>query len=268
MNLRDMMESYRKEGLTQELASARVCQDIVLKAIAQGSLRRNVTIKGGVVMHSITHNNRRATRDIDLDFIQYSLGDDAIRSFIEKLNCIPDITLRIDGGIEELKHQDYHGKRIDVAISDQYGTVIKSKIDIGVHKHLEIEQEEYCFDVCMDEEGACLLKNTAEQSFVEKLRSLLIFGVNSRRYKDIYDMFYLKEMVHDKKLRKVVDVLVFKDSGMRENSMDDICKRISAVFKDKQYLSRVSSSRQRWLDGDIHDIADGILNYLERLKKN
>ena len=62
MNLRDMMESCRKEGLTQELASARVCQDIVLKAIAQGSLRNNVTIKGGVVMHSITHNNRRATR--------------------------------------------------------------------------------------------------------------------------------------------------------------------------------------------------------------
>ena len=189
MNLRDMMALYRKEGLTQELASARVCQD-------------------------------------------------------------------------------YHGKRIDVAISDQYGTVIKSKIDIGVHKHLEIEQEEYYFDVCMDEEGACLLKNTAEQSFVEKLRSLLIFGVNSRRYKDIYDMFYLKEMVLDEKLRKVVDVLVFKDSGMRENSMDDICRRISAVFKDKQYLSRVSSSRQRWLDGDIHDITDGILNYLERLKKN
>ena len=93
MNLRDMTESYRKDGLTQELASARVCQDIVLKAIAQGSLRNNVTIKGGVVMHSITHNNRRDTRDIDLDFIQYSLGEDAIRNFIEKLNCIPDITL-------------------------------------------------------------------------------------------------------------------------------------------------------------------------------
>ena len=268
MNLRDMMESYRKEGLTQELASARVCQDIVLKAIAQGSLNRNVTIKVGVVMRSITHNNRRATRDIDLDFIQYSLGDDAVRNFIEKLNCIPDITLRIDGEMEELKHQDYHGKRIEVAISDTYGTVVKSKIDIGVHKYLEIEQEKYCFDVCMDDEGAYLLKNTAEQSFVEKLRSLLIFGVNSRRYKDIYDMFYLTEMVHDVKLQKVIEVLIIKDSGMRENSMDDICRRISAVFKDRQYLSRVSSSRQRWLDGDIHDITDRILNYLERLKKN
>jgi len=81
-------------------------------------------------------------------------------------------------------------------------------------------------------------------------------------------MFYLTEMVHDVKLQKVIEVLIIKDSGMRENSMDDICRRISAVFKDRQYLSRVSSSRQRWLDGDIHDITDRILNYLERLKKN
>ncbi len=32
-----------------------------------------MTIKGGVVMRSVTNNNRRATRDIDLDFIHYSI---------------------------------------------------------------------------------------------------------------------------------------------------------------------------------------------------
>ena len=69
MNLREMMDLYYEDGLTRELAAARGCQDIVLKAIADGPLNRNVTIKGGVVMRSITQNNRRATRDIDLDFI-------------------------------------------------------------------------------------------------------------------------------------------------------------------------------------------------------
>ena len=102
MNLREMMNIYYEDGLTRELASARVCQDIVLKAIAEGQLNHNVTIKGGVVMRSITKNNRRATRDIDLDFIHYSLDDDSIRAFVEKLNCIPDITIRIEGGIKEL----------------------------------------------------------------------------------------------------------------------------------------------------------------------
>lgn len=83
-----------------------------------------------------------------MDFIHYSIEDESIRAFIEKLNCIPEIKLEIVGSIEELKHQDYHGKSIKVRITDNEGTSVESKIDIGVHKHLELEQEEYCFDVC------------------------------------------------------------------------------------------------------------------------
>ena len=140
------MDIYYKEGLSRELAAARVCQDIVLKAIAIGPLSRNVTIKGGVVMRSLTNNNRRATRDIDLDFIHYSIDDDSIRIFVQKMNCIQDIKIEIIGDIEELKHQDYHGKTIKVLIADKNGTAIESKIDIGVHKHLDLEQESW---LCM-----------------------------------------------------------------------------------------------------------------------
>lgn len=32
MNLREMMDMYYADGLSRELAAARVCQDIVLKA--------------------------------------------------------------------------------------------------------------------------------------------------------------------------------------------------------------------------------------------
>ena len=133
MNLQELMDAYHEEGLTRELAAARVCQDIVLKAIAEGPLSRNVTIKGGVVMRSLTKNNRRATRDIDLDFIHYSLDDFSIREFVKRLNCIDGIQIYMDDEITELKHQDYHGKSIEVKIVDEYGNSVKSKIDIGVH---------------------------------------------------------------------------------------------------------------------------------------
>ena len=264
MNLQEMMDRYHEEGLTRELAAARVCQDIVLKAIADGPLSRNVTIKGGVVMRSLTQNNRRATRDIDLDFIHYSLNEEAIRLFIDKLNCLEGLDISIEGDIKELKHQDYHGKSIEVVIRDNYGNDIRSKIDIGVHKHLEIEQEEYCFDVCLDETGASLLKNTVEQAFVEKLRSLLIFGPNSRRYKDIYDMYYLINEVDREKLKAVLCELIYSDSGMRENTIEDILKRVQSTFSNEQYLERVSSSRQRWIDEDIHVITNGIMGFLSR----
>ena len=266
MNLREMMDGYAEEGLTRDLAAARVCQDIVLKAIAEGPLSRNVTIKGGVVMRSLTNNNRRATQDIDLDFIHYSLDDSAIRSFVEKLNSIEGITIEMRDEIKVLKHQDYHGKSIEVVIRDEEGNMVESKIDIGVHKHLEIDQEEYCFDVCMDDEGATLLKNTMEQSFVEKLRSLLKFGSGSRRYKDIYDMFYLKDIVSKNKMLEIMDLLIFKDAGMFENNVTDVIRRVSSTFRDEQYLRRVSGSRQRWMDNDIHEIADGIVSFLEELK--
>ena len=265
MDLRKMTDTYYEEDLTRELAEARVCQDIILKAISTSSLSKNVTIKGGVVMRSLTNNNRRATRDIDLDFIHYSIDDASIRAFINKLNCIPGIRLEIVGQIEELKHQDYHGKSIKIRITDDLGVSINSKMDIGVHKHLEMEQEEYCFDVCMDEKGVSLLKNTMEQSVVEKLRALLIFGVNSGRYKDIYDMYYLKDYLNIATLLRYIDLLIFQDETMRENTMGDIVRRIETTFKDNRFLQRISNSRQRWLDEDINNIADGIIDYFRHL---
>ena len=265
MNLQEMIAMYYEEGLTSELASARVCQDIVLKAISEGTLNKNVTIKGGVVMRSLTNNNRRATRDIDLDFIHYSIEDETIREFVKKLDCIQGIKLEIVGEIETLKHQDYHGKSIKVRITDEENTWIESKIDIGVHKHLELEQEEYYFDICMDDQGVSLLKNSKEQSFVEKLRALLIFGVNDKRYKDIYDIYYLKEYINRDKLLQYIKVLIFDDALMREDSMEDIVRRVENSFRDKNYLKRISSSRQRWLDESIEDITNGIVVFLKEL---
>ena len=110
IDLEIMVSEYLKDGYSELFAEARVCQDIVLKAIAKSPMNRNVTIKGGVVMRSITGDVRRATRDIDFDFIKYSIEEEAIRSFINKLNCLEEITFQISGDIEELSQQEYRGK--------------------------------------------------------------------------------------------------------------------------------------------------------------
>lgn len=52
-----------------------MCQDIILNKISESDFKNNITIKGGVVMHNISKDVRRATRDLDLDFIKYSLDD-------------------------------------------------------------------------------------------------------------------------------------------------------------------------------------------------
>lgn len=260
-----MLRQANADGFMDENAEAKVCQDVVLKALSASSLSRNATIKGGVVMRSITHDARRATQDMDIDFIRYSLSDDSIRLFIQKLDCLEDIHIRQTGVITQLKQQDYHGKRVFVVISDETGDFIESKIDLGVHKNLSIEQEEYCFDIACYEEGANLLINSKEQMFSEKLRSLLKFGPNSTRFKDVFDMSYLSDLLDRDKLMACLDAFIFRDPGMRENNMQDVRRRVKNTFSSSSYINRLSSSRKNWLDMETTAVVEKLTAFLESL---
>lgn len=263
--IREMIRQANADGYMDENAEAKVCQDVVLKALSESSLSRNATIKGGVVMRSISHDVRRATLDMDIDFIRYSLSDESIRLFIQKLDCLEDIHIRQTGVITELKQQDYHGKRVFVEITDNTGDSIKSKIDLGVHKNLSIEQEEYCFDIACFDEGANLLINSKEQMFTEKLRSLLKFGPNSTRFKDIFDMCYLSDLLERDKLMTCLDTFIFSDPGMRENNMQDVCRRVRNAFASGRYVSRLSNSRKNWLGMEVSAVLAKLTSFLEAL---
>ena len=263
--LEKMAEKYRDAGYSDRNADARVCQDIVLKAIERSDFGRNVTIKGGVVMHSITGNVRRATGDLDLDFIRYSLEDDSIRYFISKLNCLDGIRIEIKGNkIEQLSQQEYSGKRVFIIIRDDAGNSIESKIDIGVHANMKIEQDAYCFDVCMDDEGASLLINSCEQIFAEKLRSLLRFGPLSTRYKDIFDFCYLKDHVDMLRLADCIKTYIIDEPSMREKDMKGVRRRVSLTFSSRQFRNNVEHSGDRnWLQIDVRDAFKMIQEFLE-----
>ena len=266
MNLRELIGTLRNEGYSQANAEARVCQDIVLKAIDESAFSNHITIKGGVVMRSITGDARRATQDMDLDFIRYSLQDDSIRSFIRRLNCLDGVNIQILGEIEELSQQEYHGKRVFITITDQTGYSLRSKIDLGVHKQVQIEQDEYCFDVCMDDEGTSLLINSKEQIFTEKLRSLLRFGPLSTRYKDVFDMCYLSNHVDRQRLKQCLNTYIISDPGMRENDTNAIRSRVQRTFADRAYRQRLERSRSsNWMEISVSEVLERLTAFLNSL---
>lgn len=73
MNLSEIRNRYVAEGLDYLNASARTCQDALLQMLGNCAMGRRITLKGGVVIQHISGDSRRATLDIDLDFIRYSL---------------------------------------------------------------------------------------------------------------------------------------------------------------------------------------------------
>jgi predicted nucleotidyltransferase component of viral defense system len=268
LNIEKIRQEYMKEGYTRANAIAKVCQDIILNEIAKSPYFKNVTIKGGVVMHSISSDKRRATRDIDLDFIKYSLEDKSISKFIDKLNDNDDgIIIKMDGKPEPLHHQDYDGKRVNIIVNDSYNNTMKSKLDIGVHKNFDLEQEEYCFDLNALNATAILFINSVEQIFIEKLKSLLKFGALSTRYKDIFDFYYLinNANIEKEKFNRYMKEIIYNDESMQEKDINDVIIKIKTLFSNKIFIANLKDARNNWLGIQVDEVLESILKFLESL---
>lgn len=270
MNLNVLIKKYKENGYEDQEAIAKLSQDIILLKISKSKYKEHITIKGGVVMHNISKDKRRATRDIDIDFIKYSLDDESIKTFINNLNEVKDgITIEIINDIIKLHHQDYDGKRVNIKIVDEYNNKINSKLDIGIHKQFDIKQEEYCFNLNIINQSVSILINSKEQIFVEKLKSLLKFGIRSTRYKDIFDLYYLinNEKIDDNNLIKYLDILIFKDKSLYEKNIDDIINRLTNIFQNKRYQNMLNMANDNWLSIPLNKVIDSILKYINNLKK-
>ena len=127
-------------GYSDDTAYAKIAHDIVLKAVRDAGFRDNLTVKGGVVISSLTNVARRATMDMDLDFLRYPLTNKSVRSFVSRLNRFAPCKIRIIGNIETLRQEEYRGKRIRLVLVDDTGLSIETKIDIGVHARMDVEQ--------------------------------------------------------------------------------------------------------------------------------
>lgn len=268
INLEILREEYLKNGYSYAEATAKICHDILLEKISKSKLKNNITIKGGVVMYSLSSDKRRATKDLDLDFINYSISDKSVRLFINELNLIKDgIEIFIKDDIEELHHEDYNGKRLNVVLKDKNNMEFATKLDVGVHKNLDIKQDEYYFYLETFDEQVILMINSKEQIICEKIKSLLKFGIRNTRYKDIFDIYYLLKFknIDKEKLLKIIDLLIIANDSARENSLIEIINNISIVFNNKYFIGNLSDARNNWLGISVEEVTRYIIAYFNNL---
>lgn len=268
IDISKLRDKYIAEKFKLDDANAKVAQDLVLLKISKIGFSNKITIKGGVVIQSISNDYRRATQDMDLDFIKYSLEDESIKKFIDKLNTINDgIKINITGNIKPLKHQDYKGKQVYINLTDVNGNKITTKLDFGVHKNVDIVQEEYWFNFNSLGESAKLLINSKEQIFIEKLKSLLKFDYLSTRYKDIFDFYYLinNTQLDKKKMLNYLELYIFKDSKIKVSSVSDIFNQLTSIFNNPRFTRSLTDIKNNWLELPINEVTNSILDYFKEL---
>ena len=262
----EKIASLEAGGYADAPARAKLAHDIVLKAMETCGVARNITIKGGVVMSCITGDIRRATMDMDVDFVRYGLTDEKIDSWILRLNCLDGIKIERSGGIADLRHQNYHGKRVYLDITDSAGVVVSTKLDIGVHVHRQMVQKPMRFAIVLDENSATLPANSKEQMFAEKLKSLLRLGARSTRQKDVFDLCYLTDMVDRETLCRFIALLVFNDESMREKDFASIRSRVRRIFGSPTFMQRLSGADANWMNAPPRKVVTKIQSFLDTLE--
>ena len=269
MNLNDLVNNYLSLGYEIADAQSKVCQDLILYKIGKSKYAHNITVKGGVVMHNISKSARRATRDLDFDFIKYSLDDNSIKKFINELNAKDkEILIKFNDKIEKLHHQLYDGKRVNVSITDNYNNFLETKLDIGVHKYFELEQDEYIFDFDIFDGSVSLLINSPEQIVCEKLKSLLKFGIRSTIYKDIFDLYYFinNDILKKDKLLKYIDLLIIKDENINQNTINEIIVRLETILNNRRFISRLDNARSNWINKPVNEVISSVILFFESLE--
>lgn len=269
MNLNNLVNNYLSLGYEIADAESKVCQDLILYKIGKSKYAHNITVKGGVVMHNISRSTRRATRDLDLDFIKYSLDNNSIINFINELNENDEESIiKINGNIEKLRHQLYDGKRVNISITDNYNNFLETKLDIGVHKYFDLEQDEYIFDFDILDASVSLLINSPEQIVCEKLKSLLKFGIRSTRYKDVFDFYYLinNNILNKDRLFKYIDLLIIKDENINQNTINDIKLRLKTILSNRRFITKLDNARSNWINMPVNDVIDNVISYFNSLE--
>lgn len=266
-SLREQIDGLCVEGYAVDTAQAKVVHDAVLLAMHRSGFRSNSTVKGGVVMSSLTGDVRRATMDMDIDFIHHSISSASVVGFVRRMaRAVPEFEIKMIGEPVELKHEDYRGKRLYLSVKDaSLSRAIRTKIDIGVHTRDELEQVDFSFEMASGESDAELQANSVEQIFAEKLLSLLRHGVNSNRPKDVFDMHYLMSRVNRERLKSYIDSLVYSSRRCRANDHATLMRMIRLTFGMRVYVRKLRNTRVNWLGIEPERVLAELVVFLESL---
>ena len=255
-------------GYSSDTAQAKVAHDIVLLAMHRCGFKAKSTVKGGVVMSSLTGDIRRATMDMDIDFIGYSISESSGKRFVTRLvKAMPEIQLDMVGASVELKHADYHGRRIYLSVKDSsIRRALRTKIDIGVEKNRDVVQMDFSFKNNSGEGNADLQANSPEQIFAEKLLSLLRHDVSSNRPKDIFDMYYLSGVVDKGLLKKYITLIIYDNPRCRIGNHAEMMRLLGLTFGLMAFSGRLTNVRANWLQLPGEIVLESLMKFLEALQ--
>jgi hypothetical protein len=262
-NLDFMYKRIFKPGDNPERIKQKVCQDIFISKLATNKdLVEKVVFKGGVVMYELTSGKRGYTKDIDLDFVKYSIEPESIKKFIDELNqckIYGNIRIRLIN-TKPLNQEDYHGTRVELEFDDS-SKKFKLLVDIGVYLDKLSIPDKIDYELRLSSNTVQIPIDSNNLSIYEKMSTFIMYSTDNERIHDLFDLYWrLNYMDYDicEIIRILDERLVYSGTFKRR---DIIKQRLIKTFTDSEYLKEIKLE-DNWTGVSIDIIIAFILDFV------
>ncbi len=193
-----LLNQAKTEGMTYELCLQLFFQEEFLRRLSQSSYRKNMILKGGMFIYSLTEFDSRPTRDMDF-MIRWISNDvqnfqDVVQQICEEKTENDYIRMETVGAKRITAEKKYPG--VEVKIRGYIGnTMAQFSIDVGLDDVIvpepTVRKIKTRLDGFVEPE---ILTYSVESTVAEKFDVILDRMEGTSRVKDFYDIYYLSTM--------------------------------------------------------------------------
>ena len=158
--------------------------------------RRNLILKGGMLIASMVDVGQRLTRDTDVTLQGMTLDVESAITIARQIAAIPlddATTFEIEGAHAIMEDTEYGGVRIEMrAHLDK--SEIPMKLDISTGDALTPSAVNYTYHLMLEDRDIDILAYNVETVLAEKIETMLFRSTLNTRMRDFYDMWAIATM--------------------------------------------------------------------------
>jgi predicted nucleotidyltransferase component of viral defense system len=198
--LQRLKSKAQNSGKSYQLVLQLFCQEEILRRVQNSRFCKNLVLKGGLFLFSLSRFESRPTMDVDFMLRNLSNQPEEVVSMIKEILSINTgndfVNFEIKGVESIAEQREYNGIRIKV-IGILKNTRTPFDVDFGVGDVVIPHPEERRIPVQLDGfKEPEVLTYSLESTIAEKWDAIISLMELSSRMKDYYDIYYLACTYH------------------------------------------------------------------------
>lgn len=184
-----------ESGRSYQLCLQLFCQEEFLRRLEKSKYAKNLVLKGGLFLYSLTNFDSRVTVDVDFLLRQIPNTPERLKSILEDIIAVPTgndfVTFEIKDVAPIAVAKKYAGIGASI-VARIKNTRTPFSIDFGVGDVIVPKQEKRQIPTQLpDFESPTVNTYSVETTVAEKLDAILSLMEFSSRMKDYYDIYYI-----------------------------------------------------------------------------